>query len=55
MKLKKFNDRDGLIKNIKETVIEISLKSIRDVIEKFKSRIYALEKNKGNLIINKHS
>ena len=35
MKSKKFNDRDGLIKNIKETVNEILLKS--DVIEKSRS------------------
>ena len=55
MKSRKFNGRDGLIKNIKATSNEISLKSIRDVIEKFRSRIYALEKNKGNLKINKHS
>ena len=55
LKSKKFSNRDDLIKKIKEVIREIPRKSIRDSFEKFRSRIYALEKNRGQLILNKHS
>ena len=42
LKSKKFNKKDDLIQKIKEVISEIPRKSIRDSIEKFRSRIYAL-------------
>ena len=48
----KFSNRHELITKIKETVKEIPLKFIRDAIDKFRSRIYAAEKNKEGLILN---
>ena len=47
LKTKKFNNRDDFIINIKEVISEIPKKSIQDVFEKFSSRIYALENNRG--------
>ncbi len=47
LKSKKFNNRDDFITKIKEVISEIQKNSIRDVIENFSSRIYALENNRG--------
>lgn len=54
LKSKSFSNRPELIKKIVESINEIPLKFIRDSIESFRSRIYNIEKNKGNLIINKY-
>lgn len=49
---KKPTNRDSLIKEINNSIQEIPLKMIRDAIQNFRSRVYAVEKNQGNLIIN---
>jgi hypothetical protein len=54
LKSKTFKNKQELIEKIKESVAEIPLKKIQDAIDSFRSRIYALEKNKGGLILNKH-
>ena len=51
---KKFNNKFQLVQKIKECVNEIPLKMIQDAIDEFRSRIYAVEKNKGGLILNKY-
>lgn len=49
---KNFKNRQQLIGKIKDTVKEIPLKYIQDAIDEFRSRVYAVEKNDGKLILN---
>ena len=51
LKSKKFNNRDDLIKKIKESIKEIPKKMIRDSIENFRSRIYEVEKSRRSLYL----
>lgn len=51
LKSKKFNNRDDLIKKIKESIKEIPKKMIRDAIKNFRSRIYEVEKSRGNIYL----
>ena len=51
---KSFTDRRGLIEKIKKAMNEIPLKMIQDAIDDFRSRVYAVEKNSGGLILNKY-
>ena len=51
---KTFNNVQDLAQKIKESVKKISLKSIHDAIDCFRSRVYEVEKNHGGLIINKY-
>ena len=53
LKKKSYKNKQELMKKIEE-VNEIPLKSIQDAIDIFRSRVYAVEKNQGGLIINKH-
>ena len=51
-KKKSFNNVHKLAQKIKECVKKISLKSIQDAIDNFRSRVYQVEKNFGGLILN---
>ena len=50
---KKNSNHEELINAIKQTVQEIPLKMIRDAIDEFRSLVYVVEKNCGELILNK--
>ena len=54
LKSKSFKNKHELVEKIKESVKEIPLKMIRDSIDNFRSRIGAVEKNQGGLILNKN-
>ena len=54
LKTKSFNNVHELAQKIKECITKISLKTIQDVIDCFRSRVYEVEKNQGGLIINKY-
>ena len=53
LKTKSFNNVHELAQKIKECVKKISLKSIQDAIDNFRSRVYQVGKNFGGLILNK--
>ena len=52
LKTKSFNNVHEIAQKIKECVKKISLKSIQDAIDNFRSRVYRVEKNFGGLILN---
>ena len=54
LKSKSFNSKAELVEKIKQIVKEIPLKLIKDSIDSFRSRVYAVEKNNGSLILNKN-
>ena len=47
--------RNDLIKKIKKSISEIDINYLREVIGSFLRRVYSVEKNNGELIINEHS
>ncbi len=47
---KKFSNHQELVEKVRETIKEIPLKKIRDAISQFRSRVYAVEINKGGRI-----
>ena len=55
LKSKNYHNRKELVEKIKETIQEIPIKMIQGSIDNFRSRVYAVEKNEGRLILNKYS
>ncbi len=54
LKSKSFKNKVELFEKIKECVKGIPLKMIQDLIDNFRSRISAVEKYQGGLILNKN-
>jgi hypothetical protein len=52
MPKKKYSDRENLVKEIKKSVSQVSIKMIRDSFENFKPRCSAVEKANGGIIKN---
>jgi len=52
---KKVTNRENLISEIEKAIKKIDQNFTREVIGTFLSRVYSIEKNNGDIIINNHS